>query len=186
MQSKVCMAYPTSPMIKELKYKVSWSKPNFPIDPDWTRSIASCWIDSDGYCTRVNILDRSADRSRLANRSNDRFQSSLFAGAISWSIERSIPKLSVRNRMRLDRSADRSRSLLYATECDWIDRLIDPEAYCSRNQAPNRSIDRLRAPNRSADRLGFLISQQTSDFSTVSCQTHLQEFCNSWKHTNNT
>ena len=117
MHSEVYMAYPTSPMVKELNYKVTWSKPSFPIDPGWAQSIASCWIDPDCYCARGNILDRSADRSRLANRSSDRSQILLFATEISGSIGWSIQKPTVRG-----------------TTCP-IDQLIDGEP-------SNRSADR--------------------------------------------
>ena len=118
MQSKVYMACPTSPVVKELNYKVTWSKPSFPmiqVELNRLQAVGSIhgsiqiatvlgvifWIDR--LIDPDWPIDPLIDSRALCSR--ERFP---------WSIEQSIPKLSVRNRMRLDRSADRSRSLLFA------------------------------------------------------------------------
>ena len=97
-------------MAKELDLDTSMLIPDLPIDPriDWNSRIdpvidpaGNCmrdisWIDPvidpACYCGRDDNLDRSADRSRLINRSSDRSQGSLFAtemaGSIGWSIQR--------------------------------------------------------------------------------------------------
>ena len=112
-------------MAKELYLGTPPRIPDLPIDPriDWNSRIdpvidsaSYCmrnigWIDPminpACYCARDDNLDRSADRSKLVNRSIDRSQSLLFATEIAGSIGGSIQTPTVREtRCPIDPSID--------------------------------------------------------------------------------